>query len=200
MSSQDCRFFMEQGNEQCELFQRAHIFVRFKNSSHPINWINLYANDTKHRRYASWTLEQHEGDLAVHNVLEPQSLALGMIWKMMNHGETIKTWLVLSCNWSKTSVRSDVLAQSEALAPESVLLTDVLAPPGINHQPQTTNHQVTKSTSKCRASRATSCSPGLFRKDKALATSKWSVSQSASANIVLGHKKTSYSICSLAID
>ena len=79
MSSQDCRFFMEQGNEQCELFQRAHIFVRFKNSSHPINWINLYANDTKHQRYASWTLEQHEGDLAVHNVLEPQSLALGMI-------------------------------------------------------------------------------------------------------------------------
>ena len=70
---------MGQGNEQCELFQRAHIFVRFKNSSHPINWINLYANDTKHQRYASWTLEQHEGDLAVHNVLEPQSLALGMI-------------------------------------------------------------------------------------------------------------------------
>ena len=103
-------------------------------------------------------------------------------------------------NWSKTSVRSDVLAQSEALAPESVLLTDVLAPPGINHQPQTTNHQVTKSTSKCRASRATSCSPRLFRKDKALATSKWSVSQSASANIVLRQKKTSYSICSLAID
>ena len=141
MSSQDCRFFMEQGNEQCELFQRAHIFVRFKNSSHPINWINLYANDTKHRRYASWTLEQHEGDLAVHNVLEPQSLALGMIWKMMNHGETIQTWLVLSCNWSKTSVRSDVLAQSEALAPESVLLTDVLAPPGINLKPPTTRQQ-----------------------------------------------------------
>ena len=170
-------------------------------SSFSTFWIFCpYANDTEHQRYASWTLEQHEGDLAVHNVLEPQSLALGMIWKMMNHGETIKTWLVLSCNWNKTSVRSDVLAQSEALAPESVLLTDVLAPPGINHQPQTTNHQVTKSTSKCRASRATSCSPRLFRKDKALATSKWSVSQSASANIVLGQKKTSYSICSRAID
>ena len=41
-------------------------------------------------------------------------------------------------NGSKTSVRSDVLAQSEALAPESVLLTDVLAPPGINLKPPTT--------------------------------------------------------------
>merc|ERR1712223_1028942 len=69
--------------------------------THPIQSIGS-TNDVIARLYASWTLEQHEGDLAVHNVLEPQSLAL---------------------------VRSDVLAQSEALAPESVLLTDVLAPP-----------------------------------------------------------------------
>ena len=34
-----------------------------------------------------------------------------------------------------------MLAQSEALAPESVLLTDVLAPPGINLKPPTTRQQ-----------------------------------------------------------
>jgi len=52
--------------------------------------------------YAAWSLELHEGDLVVHGVLEPHSLA---------------------------SVRAEVLFQCEALAPESVLLTDVLAPP-----------------------------------------------------------------------
>jgi len=82
-------------------FIRAVVLDRFLQFAEEHSHLHPVLN-TIARLYAAWSLELHEGDLAVHGVLEAHSLA---------------------------SVRAEVLVQCARLAPESVLLTDVLAPP-----------------------------------------------------------------------
>ena len=70
-------------------------------------------------RYSCWCVEQHEADLLVYGLMSPTAVAQGASYPQSLPSP--------SCS---PSARRTVLQLCEALVPEAVLLTDVLAPTG----------------------------------------------------------------------